>query len=771
MAKTILFVPHNHFDPTWRRCFDRPAEYGGTTVRSYVEVEDHCITKWLELAPKGYTFSDGQAAIWRKYFERHPDKDDPVRQYARDGRLDVVLAGEVIQDSNLPAAEGLVRNFLTAWPFYREMVGGDHRGLKIAWVNDAFGNNPALPQMFKLLGADCVGCTTYRVCPGDVWTGIDGTSLFCFDWFPAVRVGQFEKHPPCEDCRGWGCTKCRGKGLRIVGGFDVERVRAAFEKAIAKEGDWCVVWITTEELVPDETMLGLIEELNRKHEGKACIRFGNPSDIYQMHLPKMRQMLEAKGAPPPEDLNPAMQGCYVSRIQCKQRSRAVAYGLIMAEAQLANEAWRNSQPSSPAAELAEAWRLVAFNQFHDAITGTHIDSAYAELMDMLDRAEKTARKYLPEARRKSTPKFAELRDDIEQTLKIGSFDVRFDRKGILSILRAGQDVFGVVGPSMRVGRAFRVAELVMEPDFGDAWSRRVPPMDGERGVMHLIRLGDYHQKVEMAADAVRWTGRYTGHDPMVRKLKWTVTMRLSEDGQRLDFVTDIDWDTASRRIRVLVPVASQDVTATYEIPFGFIDRTFDEKEINYHPVKGNMMDWPALHWVRKKIDERRGVAVLNKGLPCNRWMPGRLDLSLLRSPQGVLCAVEPETYEFYDIDGLRDAGKHRFEYSIWPYYDGLCETELTRAGYAYNMGNLIDVPFRISGDVIVTAWKLAEDGTGWILRLQETSGRGTTLGVDFDSPLQVTHSDLLERPLGPDQTARRYQAPLHKHEIITLRIR
>lgn len=96
MTKDILFVPHNHFDPTWRRCFDRPAEFRGMTVRSYAEIEAHCINAWLDAADKGYTFSEGQAALWRKYLERRPDKHDALREHARAGRLDVMLAGEVI---------------------------------------------------------------------------------------------------------------------------------------------------------------------------------------------------------------------------------------------------------------------------------------------------------------------------------------------------------------------------------------------------------------------------------------------------------------------------------------------------------------------------------------------------------------------------------------------------------------------------------------------------------------------------------------------------
>lgn len=732
-----------------------------------------------------------------------------------------------------------MRNFLVAWPFYRNLVGEEHRGLKLGWVADAFGNSPNLPQLFKQLRADCVGFTTYRVCSGDLWTGIDGTSIFCYDWFPAVRVGAFEKHPPCEACQGKGCPTCGGKGLRIIGGYDSRMIRDALEKAIASPGDWTVLWLTTEELLPDARLTEVVEELNRKYAGRATIRFANPSDIHEKYLPTMRGIRDTKGVPPVEDLNPAMPGCYVSRIRCKQRTRAIGYKLIAAEAALANQAWRQGSPIAPPADLAEAWRLVAFNQFHDAITGTHIDSAYVELMDMLDRAEIIAERYVPETEEGMARPSAEslkgrpigrilmkmgkvTRAQVHEALqlqkqqqrllgqtlcglgyldeedlhlalaaqlgvpadqpftavgpdpverRIGPFQVRFDRKGILSILRDGQDVFGVLHPSSRSGRDFRIGELVLEPDFGDAWGRRLAPMGGEQGTVSLVPLGNYHQRVEATDGAIRWHGVYTGNDIKVRKLRWTVTMGLSPDGWRLDFVTEIDWDTHSRRIRVLVPVASREDTATYEVPFGFIDRKWEPDKIDYSQWRANSMEWPALHWVRKKIDDKRGVALLNKGLPCNRWMPGRLDLSLLRSPEWTFCVVEPEHYEFYDTDGQRDAGRHRFEYSIWPYCDGLAESELTRAGYAYNLPAPIDLPFQVTGDVVVTAFKPAEDGSGWILRLQETTGQGTTVAIDFDRPRQVTPVNLLEQPQAEPTPLRRFEVPLHRHGILTLRVR
>ncbi len=322
MAKEILVVPHNHFDPTWRRAFSRTAEYNGVRVRSYAELEEHVVNRWLELAPRGYTFSEGQAAVWRKYIERNVDGIKRLHEEARAGRLAVMLAGETVQDSNLPTAEGLVRNFLVAMPLYRELVGEDHPGLKLAWLEDAFGNSPNYPQVLKGVGAEVACATSYRTCPGEVWVGIDGTKIACCDHVKSFSTGSSEKHPPCPECRGAGCEDCDGTGMCFVGGFREEEVRGALEKALAhvlhgKEGDYAVVGISTEELLPDPKVADIVEEFAREHEGECRIRFANPTDVYELVKKDLQAAVASCGDDPTPELNPAMPGCYVSRIRTK----------------------------------------------------------------------------------------------------------------------------------------------------------------------------------------------------------------------------------------------------------------------------------------------------------------------------------------------------------------------------------------------------------------------------------------------------------------------
>lgn len=742
-------------------------------MRSYAQVEEGCIDSWLGLAESGYTFSEGQIAVWRKYLERNPARRDIIRQEIKDGRLDLLLAGEVVPDTNLPTAEGLVRNFLAARPFQRELAEEDHPGLKLAWLEDAFGNSANYPQILAGVGAEVVCATTYRVCPGDVWTGIDGTQLPCFDYYPAVRPCSFDKYPPCPHCRGRGCATCKDSGLAPLPGYDVQAIRGSLEEALALDGDWAAVFLLAEELRADPMLVPILEEFNAKHNGQAKAFFANPSDIYERHKPVLQRALrrQRSKAPTPE-LNPAMPGCMVSRIRCKQRTRAVAYLLIAAEAELANAAWARMQPKRPPAALAKAWQHVCFNQFHDAITGTHIDTAYRELMEMLDKAERIASRHIAIPRKPVEPRKGRYtsitRSPAQKTL--GKFDIRFDRTGIITILSGGRDLFGTLPGYTAARRPFRIAELVLESDFGDAWGQRIAAFPDVHNDATRVSLGDFQNSVETSPDSIRWRGRYTGGDGKVTRLSWTVALTLSKDGERLDFATDVDWDTESRRLRVLFPVDSREPTATYEIPYGFLDRTFDPSLLDYSQFKSNTLEFPALHWARKEIDAQAGVAILNKGLPCIRWMPGRFDLSLLRSPEWSFCAVEAGNYEFWDIDGQRDTGRHYFEYSLWPYYKSLSAHDLTAAGYEYNHPIPIEYPFRLTGNAVVTAWKLAEDGSSWILRLQESNGTSSEAGLDFDEIVELRSTDLLERPQGTPSSSQSHRIPLTPHTIRTLQV-
>ena len=83
---------------------------------------------------------------------------------------------------------------------------------------------------------------------------------------------------------------------------------------------------------------------------------------------------------PSVELNPNNSGVYVSRIKTKQTVRQREYALLGTEF-LAVQAALLGHPY-PRAEMKQTWQRLLYTMFHDAITATHVDPAYEELMDI-----------------------------------------------------------------------------------------------------------------------------------------------------------------------------------------------------------------------------------------------------------------------------------------------------------------------------------------------------------------------------------------------------
>ncbi len=761
MPRDILVIPRNHFDPTWRRAFAVPITYNAVTVQSYARVEEEVFERWLGLAPRGYSFSESQTAVWREYLRRNPQRLESLRAEIAAGRLCVQLGGETVQDTSLPAAEGLIRNFLVAQPLYRELGVAGSPAQEVAWVEDAFGNSPNYPQILAGVGAKAVAKLTYRTIPSEVWTGIDGTSLACMDQLKHTFAWPITKHPPCPACQGKGCAVCGGSGIRWTSIFERAEVENALEGA-AKDATRHVT-LGGEETLPDACVLDAIDAVGKRHP-EVRFRFATWADLWLQERERLLAVVAAHDGTPSADLNPAMPGCQVSRIALKQRTRALAHRLGEAESALATASWHAGKPVVQPEEFSDAWRQVAFNQFHDAITGTLLDGAADELHRMLDRAEALVTRHLPASPAKpALPVFAPPTRQ-PGSIRLGALDVTYDHRGIRTVAHQGR-VLCRERPLATGREAMRVGELGLESDFGDAWGKRIAPLE-QRG---FAPLSDFHDGVEVADGALRWSGTYAGGDRKVKRLTWTMTVRASADGEALDFAVETDWHCESRRLRAWFPVDGTGSTATYEVPFGHVDRAFDGSKWDYTIWNSHQNEYPMQNWVRAACDGGGHVAVLSEGLPGVRWMPGTLDLSLLRAPESEFCQVETHFYEFWDNAGLLDTGRHAFRYQLRLGAGGLPATGLTAAGLSLNRPGFVAPPFAVEG-AQVSAWKPAEDGRGWILRVFDASGTGGAVTLRFTEERTVTACDLLERDAGAGVRGRAWSGPLRKHGIQTVRI-
>jgi len=277
-------------------------------------------------------------------------------------------------------------------------------------------------------------------------------------------------------------------------------------------------------------------------------------------------------------------------------------------------------------------------------------------------------------------------------------------------------------------------ELVLEEDIGHPWGTMQMPSFEEK-------LGQYTTGVRIRRASrcteITLTGQYRGADAGTHILSWRQSVKLYGGVDRIDFRTDIDWDTAQRRIRVAFPTRIKTDEATYSIPYGSLKRGPYEPDMTGYPSTNG--DWPAIDWVDVASDgDKPSLALINTGTPSHRVKDGVIFVSLLRSPTDSWCLNEPQFYDCADFDGARDAGAHSFSYSLVPHAGGYVEAQVERRAREVNNPVLVrafepaggkELPLEhgflhldATDNLIITAVKKAHRDGSLVVRIAETAG-------------------------------------------------
>ncbi len=213
---------------------------------------------------------------------------------------------------------------------------------------------------------------------------------------------------------------------------------------------------------------------------------------------------------------------------------------------------------------------------------------------------------------------------------------------------------------------------------------------------------------------------------------------LEPGSEKLSVRAEVDWHEKQKMLKIAWPMKVENPKAYYEIPFGVIERPADSEEE------------PGLTWTAVK-GTNRGFALLNSDTYSSSVDGGTIYHTVLRSPiYGDHGGPRTEESEF------TEQGKRRFEYAFMPVYDSWAPViraarqlnkPLTLTRETWHTGKLSGKPYgamEISADnIMLSACKKSEDGTGIILRLYETDGKETPVTISGDlikTPLEVTFS-------------------------------
>lgn len=374
ITKPILYViTNNHFDPTWRRCWDRRFTWNDQTFVSYADIEEYYMLDNLAIAHQHpeYKFEAEFTLVVQKFLERHPEKLEELRELAHQGRFAVTGGGEVIVDANMIQGESLVRNYLNGLLWVENVLG---QKTHLAVRNDGFGNSAQLPQILRGCGITWATGFSYSPAMGRYWRGLDG-SVILHETLPVVaHGGDVIKYAPCQACHGTGCKVCHHRG------FDDtlrSRLPGSIDNSKLSELGAGLVLCTPEELMPNPEIIDWARQMENNYE----VRFALEEDV----LPHLGSWLEVVDDPPVEylhpnvELNPNNSGVLVTRIRTKQTVRRQEFALLATESLAVLAALKGL--TYPHEDIHTVWQKLEFTQFHDAITATHVDPSYAEIQD------------------------------------------------------------------------------------------------------------------------------------------------------------------------------------------------------------------------------------------------------------------------------------------------------------------------------------------------------------------------------------------------------
>jgi alpha-mannosidase len=250
--------------------------------------------------------------------------------------------------------------------------------------------------------------------------------------------------------------------------------------------------------------------------------------------------------------------------------------------------------------------------------------------------------------------------------------------------------------------------------------------------------------------------------------KFVQTITIPPSSGQVDIDNEIDWHERHILLKAAFPLAASSGFATYEIPYGSIERPTTRN----NSWEKAQFEVPAMRWADMG-DGKHGLSLLNQSKYGYDAVGNVLRLSLLRSPTW----PDPEA----------DQGHHHFHYAVYPHAGSWKDALTMRHGWEYDYPLTAIVTTAHSGslpaehsfasvpteNVVLTAVKKAEDTKGLIFRVYEWAGKSAT--AEFHVPPGATSAsvtNLMETPEGSPLTVKGdvVEVPIHPYEILTIRV-
>ncbi len=790
---TLFFDANAHIDAAWLWRDKETIEVCKNTFTSVLNMMD---------ARSDFTYTQS-AAVYYDWMETlYPDLFKRIQQRVKDGRWEVVGGMWVEPDCNMPSGESWMRHLLYAQRYFRQKLGVD---ATIGYNPDSFGYNWNIPEFYAHAGIDAfvtqkIGWSERNVFPHRVfwWESPDGSRVltyFPFDYVNTVdnpfrivdQLRQFEANTGFRTMlvlfgvgdHGGGPTPemlkriDRLKNTEIFPNIELGTLDRYLHQL--KQNDLSKLPVWKNELYLEYhqgcyTTQARTKEWNRKCEvllgntekaSALATLYGRPYNHGALEG-AWRDVLFNQF----HDILPG-SGIRENYIDAEEKYRAVEEigrfelnGSIKLLAQKVNTStmnkgipiivfnplgWQRSDVATLALQEGDMQNYAVFNSKGKEVASQMLqkDRYHREIMFIAHDVPSFGYA-MYELRNEKSP------DRLQGDLKVDAgrlenrnFTIVIDQNSgwIKSIVdkRTGKELLAGEGGKLQI--------LEDKPKAWDAWNV------GLTGVEYPTRL----KKIEVVENGpIRATIRVSFDylKPGVVKDEPTPTypssffdqsISLYDDIDYIAFTTKSDWWEDKTMVKVAFPVTVQDTAATYEIPYGTIQRsTLWRDSWDSAKVEGSAQRWADLS------AKDYGLSLLNRAKYGYDIKGNVMRLSLLRSPQWP--------------DPTADRGKHSMDYALYPHKGEWKSGNTLRRGYEYNDPLTVFTTDSHKGalplvhsflqltpeNLVLTSIKEAEDAHAWIVQWYDGKGEESEAILTLPkTPQRVVLSNFLEQDLAP----------------------
>jgi alpha-mannosidase len=360
--RELYMIGTTHLDPVWLWPWQEGYQEARATFRSALDRMDEY---------PDFVFTCNQVVLLSWVEESDPELFERIRERVAEGRWVNAGGWWVEPDCNMPMGESFVRQGLIGQRYLQSRFG---QKATVGMNVDPFGHNVMLPQILRGQGMD----SYLFLRPGPHESDFRDT-VFWWEAPDGSRVLGYRI--PFEYCSPPGPVDHHTEKSLQALSHELDAVMVLF--GVGNHGGG-----------PTKANIDSIHRFDRMGSfGRMRIR--SPREYFDDLLGRGAEYLDALPVRR-DDLQHHAPGCYSAHSGIKAWQKRAQFKVLAAE-RWAVIAERLGGRAYPREALDNAWKQVLFNQFHDVLPGSAIETAYDDARDQLGEATAIAKRVIVRA--------------------------------------------------------------------------------------------------------------------------------------------------------------------------------------------------------------------------------------------------------------------------------------------------------------------------------------------------------------------------------------